>query len=325
MAGVLSLVLLATPLAIEGQPSAKVFRIGWLSIASPTPEILRLTEAFIQGLRDLGYVEGQNLVVEYRYAEGRPERLPELAADLPRLKVDVIVAPNPAGAQAAKRTTKTVPIVMLYAADPVGSGLVASLARPGGNITGLAAFAGPELTGKLLDLLRELVHRVTLVAVLRNPTNPDAAEMSKEVERVARALGMRVRMLDVRLPSELDSAFAAMARARAGGLLLVPDAMFFLHRQRIARLAVKSKPPTVTGSSEMAEAGFLMSYGPNLPNEFRRGAMYVDRILRGAKPAELPVEQPTTFELVINLKTANALGVTVPRSLLLRADRVIEE
>jgi len=319
-----ALSLFLDPLAAETQPTPKLARIGWLSIAARTPEVSHLIEAFSQGLRDHGYVEGQNLAIEYRFAEGKPERLPGLAAELVSLKVDIIVTPNPAGAQAAAQATKTIPIVMLYVADPVGSGLVASLAKPGGNITGLAASAGREITGKLLELVGELVPKGTLVAVLRNPTNPDAAEMSSEVERAARVLGMHLRMLDVRVPNELDSAFGAMIKARAGALLLVADTMFFLHRGRVASLAVKSRLPTISASSEMAEAGLLMSYGPSLTHEFRRAADYVDKILKGAKPSDIPIEQPAKFELIINLKTAKTLGLTIPQTLLLRADQVIE-
>jgi len=237
--GVLALALLV-PLAAGAQPPRKVSRIGWLSIAARTLEGSHLIEAFSQGLHERGYVEGQNLAIEYRFAEGKPERLPGLAAELIGLKVDLIVTPNPAGARAAEQATKEIPIVMLYIADPVGSGLVASLAKPGGNITGLAAAAGHEITGKLLELLGELVPKVRLVAVLRNPTNPDAAEMSSEVERAARVLGVQLRMLDVRVPNELDGAFASITRARAGALLLIADTMFFLHRGRVASLAAKA-------------------------------------------------------------------------------------
>jgi putative tryptophan/tyrosine transport system substrate-binding protein len=220
------------PLAVAAQPPARVPRIDWLSIASRTPEVSHLLDAFLQGLCDLGYVEGQTIAIDYRFADGKPERLPGFAADLLGLKVDIIVPPNPAGIQAAKRATGTVPIVMLNALDPVGSGLVASLSRPGGNITGLTATADPKIVGKYLELLREVVPKVSRVAVLRNPTNPDAAVMSSEVERVARILGVQLQVLDVRAPAELDSAFAVMARDRPGALLVLGDTMFFLHRGR---------------------------------------------------------------------------------------------
>jgi len=316
--------LVIAPREAGPQPRAKVARIGWLSIASRTPEVAHLMEAFSQGLRELGYVEGQNIKMEYRFADGRPERLPELAAELVALKVDIIVAPNPAGAQAAKQATSTIPIVMLSVVDPVGSGLVASLARPGGNITGLAITSSAEIVGKYLELLREAIPRTTRVAILRNPANPDTARMSREVEGAARSLGVQLQVLDVQGPHELDRAFAAMTRDRAGALLLLGDTMFFLHRTRIANLSVKHRLPTVSGSREMAEAGFLMTYGRNLPDSFRRAAVYVDKILKGARPADLPVELATTFELVINMKTAKALGLTIPPSVLARADALIQ-
>ncbi len=321
---VLTLAIVAAPFAAEAQQSAKIPRIGWLSIASPTPEVSHLIEAFLQALRELGYVEGQNIAVEYRFAEGSPERLPEFAAKLVALKADIIVTPNPAGTQAAKEATATIPIVFMGIADPVGSGLVASLARPGGNITGLTATASIEILGKRLELLREAVPNVSRVAVLRNPTNPDAEQSLREVEGAARKLGVQFRVQDVRVPDELDSAFAAMTRDRAGALLLLGDTMFTLHRARIASLAAKSRLPTVSGAREMAEAGLLMTYGPRLSNAFRRAAAYVDKILKGANPADLPVEQPTKFELVINMKTAKALGLKIPQSVLIRADEVIQ-
>ena len=324
LAVLLTIGLLA-PRAVGAQQPANVPRIGWLSIASRTPEVSHLLDAFVQGLRDLGYVEGQSIAIEYRFAEGRPERLPGYAAELVGLKMDIIVTPNPAGTQAAKQATRTIPIVMLTVADPVASGLIASLARPGGNITGLSATAGPEIVGKRLELLRQAVAKASRVAVLRNPTNPDAAQMSKEMEGAARTLGVHLQVVDVRVPNDLDSAFAAMTRDRADALLLLGDTMFNLHRARIASLAAKSRLPTVSGSREtVAETGFLMSYGPSQPDLFRRAATYVDKILKGAKPADLPVERPTKFELVINLKTAKALGLTIPASVLARADELIQ-
>ena len=321
---ILALGILTAPIAAEAQQSAKVPRIGWLSIASPTPAVSHLMEAFRQGLRELGYVEGQNIAVEYRFAEGRPERLPEFAAQLVALKVDIIVTPNPAGTQAAKQATSTIPIVFMGVADPVESGLVASLARPGGNITGLTATASPVIYGKHLELLKETVPKVSRVAVLRNPTNPDAAQMSREVGGAARALGVQLQVLDVRVPNELDSAFARMTRDRAGALPIMGDTMFTLHREQIAVLATKNRLPAISGPREFAEAGGLMAYGRSLPYEFRRAATYVDKILMGAKPADLPVEQPTKFELVVNLKTAKALGLKIPQSVLIRADEVIQ-
>jgi len=317
---ILTLGILATPVPTEAQQSAKVPRIGWLSIASRTPAVSHLIEAFWQGLRELGYVEGQNIAIEYRFAEGRPERLPEFAAQLVALKVDIIVTPNPAGTQAAREATRTIPIVILGVADPVGSGLVASLSRPGGNITGLTS---PVMWGKRLELLKETVPKASRVAVLRNPTNPETADMSRDVGGAARALGVQLQVLDVRVPIELDSAFARMTRDRAGALLVTGDTLFTLHREQIAVLAIKRRLPAISWAREFAEAGLLMAYGRSLPYEFRRAATYVDKILKGAKPADLPVEQPTKFELVVNLKTAKALGLTIPQSVLIRADQVI--
>jgi putative ABC transport system substrate-binding protein len=316
--------LVIAPREAGPQPPAKVARIGWLSIASRTPEVAHLLVAFEQGLRELGYVDGQTIAIEYRFADGMPERLPGLAAELGRLKVDVIVTPNPAGAQAAKQATRTIPIVMLAVVDPVGTGLVASLARPGGNITGLAATSSPEIVGKYLELLKQAVPKVSRVAVLRNPTNPDTAQMSREVEGAARRLGVQLQVLDVRGPHDLDRAFAAMTRERAGALLVLPDTMFFLHRRLVASLATKNRLPTISGNKEMAEAGLLVTYGRNLTHDFRRAAVYVDKILKGAKPADLPVELATKFELVINMKTAKALGLTIPPSVLARADALIQ-
>ena len=234
------------------------------------------------------------------------------------------MTPNPAGTQAAKQATRTIPIVMLSEIDPVGSGLVASLARPGGNITGLTPTAGPEIVGKHLELLKQTVPKVSRVAVLRNPTNPDSAPMTREVEGAARRLGVQLQMLDVRLPDELDGAFAAMTRDRAGALLLLWDTMFILHRERIASLAARSRLPTVAGARDMAEVGFLLTYGRSTPHAFRRAATYVDKILKGAKPGDLPIEQATKFELTINVKTAKALGLTIPPSVLARADALIQ-
>jgi putative ABC transport system substrate-binding protein len=319
--------LLVSPLAAGAQAPGKIHRIGWLSVAARTPEVSHLIDAFTEGLRALGYVEGRNIAIEYRFADNNAERLPAFAAELVGLKVDVFLAPNPTAVRAAEHATRTIPIVMLGVADPVGSGVIASLARPGGNITGLSASSGtsgPEMIGKLVELLRELAPKASRVAVLRNPTNPDAAPISREVERAARALGVQLRVLDVRHPGEIDGAFATMARDRSGALLVMPDTMFLRQRARIASLAVKGRLPTVSGAREMAEAGILMTYGRSLPYEFSRAAAYVDKVLKGVRPADLPVEQPTKFDLVINTKTARALGLTVPPPLLARADQIIE-
>ena len=319
-----ALAILAPPLAADAQPLAKVPRIGFLAAFSPTPEVSHFIEAFRQGLRDLGYVEGRNIVIEYRWAHSSFERLPDLAAELVRLKVDIIVAVVTQASLAAKNATGTIPIVMVGVSDPVGSGLIASLGRPGGNITGTSGMAA-ELVGKQLELLKETVPKASRVAVLWNPANPVwQAQMLRETQVAARALGLRVQLLEARGPDELEGAFAAMTRERASALLVQVDVIFALHARRLADLAAKRRVPAMYGSREHVEAGGLMSYAPNIPDLFRRAATYVDKILKGAKPADLPVEQPTRFELIINLKTAKALGLTIPPSLLVRADQVIE-
>ncbi len=285
-----------------------------------------MREAFRQGLRDLGYVEGRNLVIEYRFAEGKSERLPALAAELVALKVDVIVAVTTPEALAAKKATRTLPIVFVAAADPVTSGLVSSLARPGGNVTGLSSFF-PELVGKRLELLTQAVPGVSRVAVLWHPGFlPERTEkdMLKGAEVTAQALGVRLQFLEARGPADFDRAFSEMTRARAGALTVLGTTMLFNERRRLVDLATKSRLPAVYPWREGVDAGGLMAYGPNIPDLFRRAATYVDKILKGAKPSDLPVEQPTKFELVINLKTAKALGLTIPPSLLGRADEVLQ-
>jgi putative ABC transport system substrate-binding protein len=321
---IISLVLgfLVAPIMVKAQAPAKVPRIGFLSVSSPTDNP-HLLEAFRQGLRELGYVEGQTITIEYRFAEGRPERLPALAAELVRLKVDVIVTGAPSAPEAAKLATSTIPIVFAGAGDAVAVGLVASLARPGGNITGLAAMA-PEVVGKQLELLKEVALKVSRVAVLQNPSNPSHPFVLRQAEGAARALGLQLQILEARTPAEIDAAFAAMRSQRAGGVLVLRDALFLTQRTQIAALAAKSRLPTVYGFREQAEAGGLMAYGASVPLIYRRAATYVDKILKGAKPADLPVEQPTKFELVVNLKTAKGLGLTIPQSILVRADRVIQ-
>ncbi|HEV2056810.1 MAG TPA: ABC transporter substrate-binding protein [Methylomirabilota bacterium] len=282
-------------------------------------------DAFRQGLRELGWVEGQNIVIDYRYAEGRFDRLPDLAAELVRLKVDIIVAQPLPAAAAAKNATETIPIVMISGgADPVGLGLIATLARPGGNVTGSSYSAGQEIGGKQLELLKKTVPKVRRVAILSNPANPGHPPMVGELNVAARSLGVQLQLLEVRGPNEFDGAFAAMATERAGALLVLSDGMFNLHRTRLADLAARSRLPAAYGVREFVDAGGLMSYGPSLRDLYRRSAAYVDKILKGAKPADLPVEQPTKFELVINLKTAKALGLTIPPSLLQRADELIQ-
>ena len=315
-------VLLAAPRAADAQPAVKVPRIGLLWGSSPSAGGSYL-DAFRQGLRELGYVEGQNIVIENRWAEGRQERFTDLAAELVRLKVDVIVASITVAALAAKNATTTIPVVMLVVGDPVRLGVVASLARPGGNITGLTS-VWDELFPKQLELLKEVVPRVSRVAVLWNPANPGHGLSLKSIEVAARSLEIHLQLQKTRGPDEFDSAFAAMTRARAGALLVLADTMFNLHRTRIADLAVKARLPAMYGLRTHVEAGGLVAYGANLADLCRRGAIYVDKILKGAKPADLPVEQPTKFELVINLKTAKALRLTIPPSLLRRADAVIQ-
>jgi len=317
--------LLAAPLAAEAQQATKVARIGYLG-NSPTG-FPHLREAFLQGLHDLGYVEGRNVVIEYRYAEGKLERLPALAAELVALKVDVIfVGGGTLTALAAKQATRTLPIVFADAADPVTSGLVTSLARPGGNVTGLYALAA-ELVGKRLELLKQAVPEVSRVAVLWHPgAVPEHTEkdMLKGAEVAARALGVRLQFVEARGPADFDRAFSDMTRARAGALTMLPSTMFVNERRRLVDLAAKNRLPTVLAARVWVDDGGLMSYGPSIADLFRRAATYVDRILKGARPGDLPVEQPTKFELVINLKTAKALGLTIPQSVLVRADEVIQ-
>ena len=318
----LALGVLSAPLPADGQQPGKVPRIGYLSATSPTVAT-NVLNAFRQGLRDLGYVEGENIAIEYRWAEGKLERLPALAAELVRLKVDLILAWTTAPALAAKDATRTIPIVIGYVADPVERGLIASLARPGGNVTGLS-WGGIELSGKQLELLKDAVPKLSRVAILINPASQFHKAVVKEIETAGRALGVKLQPLEVRAPDEFDSAFKAMTRERAGALLVPGDSMFLLHRTRLAELAAKSRLPAMHGLREHVEAGGLMSYAPSLSDTSRRGATFVDKILKGAKPADLPVEQPTRFELVINLKTAKALGLTIPPSVLIRADHVIQ-
>ena len=316
--------LLGVPTAIEAQPRAKRPRIGYLALNLTTSAHLR--DAFLQGLHDLGYIEGRNLVMEYRDAEGRVERFPALAADLVALKVDVIVASGTLAALAVKRATSSIPIVFPTVGDPVADGLVTTLARPGGNVTGLSNLTS-ELVGKCLELLRQGVPGVSRVAILWPPgafTERTGEEVRKRAEVAGRALGMRVRFVETRGPEDFDKAFSAIGREHADALIVVLTAMFFTERRRLVDLAAKIRLPVVYGSRESAEAGGLISYGPNLADAFRRAATYVDKILKGAKPGDLPVEQPTKFELVINLKTAKALGLTISPSLLQRADQVIE-
>jgi len=289
------------------------------------PTFGRLRDAFRQGLREHGYTEGQTLTIEWRFAEGRLEQLPELAAELVRLKVDLIFAETTPAARAAKQATTTIPIVFNPIADAVGEGFVASLARPGGNVTGLTQ-AAPELSGKRLELLKETVPGMTRVGLLSHPGVPSEAavkSMLVQTEAAARALRVQLKYLQAHGPNDFARALAAMSRERVDGLILIPSPMFLSERRRIVDLAAKNRLPAMFYFREFAEAGGLMSYGPDLPKLWRSAAAYVDKILKGAKPADLPVEQPTKFELVINMKTAKALGLTIPQTLLQRADEVI--
>ena len=318
--------LLAAPLTAEGQQPGRVARIGYLAanlaVADP-----RTREAFLQGLRDLGYVEGRNLLIEYRDAAGKTERFPALAAELVALKVDVIVAAGGTlAALAAKQATTTLPIVFAAVGNPVAEGLVTSLARPSGNVTGLS-LVQQEIVGKSLELLKQAVPEVSRVALLLKPDSmPDRAKKDRlnAADVAARALGVRLQVVEARGPEDFDRAFSDMTRARAGALTVLATPVFDSERRRLVDLAAKNRLPTVYSYRSYVEAGGLMSYGPDLPDSFRRAATYVDKILKGAKPADLPVEQPTKFELVINLKAAKALGLTIPRSLLQRADQIIQ-
>jgi len=315
--------LLVAPLALKAQPTAKVYRIGFI-VTATSNETGHLFKALSEGLRELGYVEGRNVVFERRFAEGKQERLPALAAELVQLKVDVVVTGSNPVITAVKQATATIPVVMAVSRDPVGAKFIASLARPGGNITGLANDTAPEIIGKNLALLKEAVPRVSRVTYLWNPVPPGAEASKNALERAARNLGLAFQSAEVRGHDDLESAFAAMVRERANGIVVAQDPVTFGSRSQVALLAARSRLPAVYGVREFAEAGGLMSYGPNIADQFRRAAIYVDKILKGAKPGDLPIEQPTKFELVINLKTAKALGLMITPSLLQRADQVIE-
>jgi putative ABC transport system substrate-binding protein len=320
----LALVILTAPLAVDAQPPPKVYRIGWLSAGSPLPELDLLLDAFRQGLHDLGYVEGQNLVIEGRYAEDRYERFADLVTELVRLKVDVIVTGASPAIQAAKHATETIPIVFVTLVDPEVLGFVASLAQPGGNLTGFAGLP-VELSSKRLEILKEALPSATRVAVLANPANPMMARLWRETERAARDVGVQLHLLEVRAPHEVDIALATLTSARADAVLTLQDPMLNRQRRRIVELAAQHRLPVIGAEApNWAEASGLMAYGPNQPDLYRRVAVYVDKILKGTKPGELPIERPIKFELVINLQTAKALGLMVSPSLLLQADRVIQ-
>jgi putative ABC transport system substrate-binding protein len=315
----------AWPLAAHAQQAGNKRTIGYLSPAtSPaTPAFTALGAAFSNSLRDLGWIEGQNIFIERRYAENRLERLPELAAELVRLNVEVIVATGTLGPLAAKRATSIIPIVMTAAGDPLASGLVANLAHPGGNVTGSSLMV-PDIAGKRLELLKEVLPRLAHVAVLWNAANPYPAIVFKETETAARSLGIEVQSLEVRSPDDFNRAFEKARRQRPDALIEVEDPLTNSLHKRIVEFAAAERLPSLHGIREEVEAGGLISYGASLPDLFRRAAGYVDKILKGAKPADLPVEQPTRFELVINLKTARVLGLEIPATVLARADEVIE-
>jgi ABC-type uncharacterized transport system substrate-binding protein len=312
----------AWPLGTRAQQPGKMYRIGFLGNSTAALEG-SLVGSLREGLRDLGYVEGQNILIEYRWAEGQYEQFPALIAELLAQRVEVIVTAGTPASLAVKNATTSVPLVMVAVGDPVTTGLVASLARPGGNITGLTS-TSEELDGKRLELLREVIPKLSHVAVFWNPENPTLLTSLKEMRAAAQVLGIKVQVLEVRTPADLEETFKAIVRERPGALLVMGDRLFLHNRQRIMDFATKQRLPVVPGHPELVEAGGLMSYGASYPGMHRRAAYFVDRILKGAKPADLPVERPTKFELVINLKTARALGLGVPPTLLARADEVIE-
>jgi putative ABC transport system substrate-binding protein len=318
----LSAMLFALCSSAEAQQVTKIPRIGYLTAASRSTIPARI-EAFQQGMRELGYVEDKSIVIEWRFGERKEDRLPELAAELVRLKVDVIVTGGPISTRRAKEATVSIPIVMAQDTDPVGSGFVASLARPGGNITGLATLA-PEISGKRLELLKEIVPRLSRVVVLGSSTEPANAQSLKETELAAGALGVKLQHVDVLASKDIETAFQAASKGRADAVLVLASSVANSQRSQIAELAVKRRLPAVYYQTEFVEEGGLMSYGVSFTDLFRRAATYVDKILKGAKPADLPVEQPMKFELIINLKAAKQIGLTIPPNVLARADKVIK-
>jgi putative tryptophan/tyrosine transport system substrate-binding protein len=309
--------------AAGAQPPGKMPRIGWLG--GPTREAAQpYLQSFLQGMRELGWIDGQNIVIEWRFAGGRAERLPDLVADLVRLRVELIVVPSTPTALAASKATKTIPLITVGGNDPVELGLVPSLARPGGNITGLTVTTSPEITGKQMELLKEIVPKGGRMAVLWNPTTKGNAAFLRAAESAARTLAVELQMLEARRPDDFDAAFRTMAAKRADTLLVLGDVMFVTHGARLAALATQARLPSMYTQRPFVDAGGLISYGPRVMDNFRRAAFYVDRILKGAKPGDLPIERPTTFELVVNLRAAKAIGLTFPPALLQRADDVIQ-
>ncbi len=322
IAAFIALLTLALVHLADAQQPTKIPRIGDL-LGSPLSANSARIEAFRQGLRELGYVEGKNIVIEWRSAEGKLDRLPALASELVRLKVDIIVSAGPSATRPAKEATVTIPIVMAQDSDPVANGFVASLARPGGNITGLATLS-PEISGKRLELLKETVPRLSRVAVLGTSTEPGNVQSLKETELAAGALGVKLQYLDVLDPKDIKTAFRAASKGRADAVLVLASAIFNAHRTQLVEHAVNSRLPAIFWLSDFVEDGGLMSYGVSFTDSYRRAATYVDKILKGAKPADLPVEQPMKFEFVINLKTAKQIGLKIPPNVLARADKVIK-
>jgi|SRR5215475_669977 len=314
--------ILVRPLVAGAQQTGKVYRIGVLETMSATLNTVNL-DAFRQGLRELGYVEGRDFVIEYSSADGRPERFPGLATELVRLKVDLIMTQGTPAVLAAEKATGSIPIVMATSADPTGRGIVSSLARPGGNVTGLSTIA-VELDGKRLELLKEAIPPIVRIGLLTNFSSPASASRWRQMEGAARALGLEPQLLDVRAPEDLARAFDTAIKQRADAIVVLNNTLTQTNSRRIVDLSAKHRLPSIFVSREFVDAGGLMAYGPNFTDLYRRAATYVDKILKGAKPADLPIEQPTQFELVVNLKTAKALGLTIPQSLLLRADQIIE-
>ena len=314
--------LLSAPLATGAQPTGKVHRIGFLGNSTAALEA-NLVQPFRDGLHELGYVEGRDVAIEYRWAEGQYERFPALIAELIALKVEVLVTAGTPAALAVKRGTTTIPLVMVAVGDPIGTGLVKSLARPGGNLTGLVSIA-PDLEGKRLELLTEIVPKLSFVAFLSNPANPFHATSEKQARAAARSLHLKVEFFPVRAEAEFDRAFLTMGGQRPGALVMLADRLFLHHRARIVEFAAQNRLPAVYAYTELVEAGGLMSFGPSYPGMHRRAAYFVDRILKGGKPADLPMEQPSKFELLINLKTARVLGLVIPQAILLRADDLIQ-
>jgi putative ABC transport system substrate-binding protein len=318
---VIAFVLMVSGAVAQAQEQSKIPRIGYLTASTPAANSHR-SEGFQQGLRELGYVEGKNIIVEWRYAEGKFDRLPALAAELVRLKVDIIVTSGATGTRTAKEATNTIPIVMAQDRDPVASGFVASLARPGGNITGLSTLA-PEISGKQLEILKEIVPKLSRVAAIGSSAEPGNAQVQKELELAAHALKLQLQYLDVVAPKDIETSFRAATKGRAEAILVLQTQFFAPNRKKIIDLAVKSRLPTTYSGQSYVEAGGLMTYGVNVNDLDRRAATYVDKLLKGAKPADLPVQRPAAFELVINLKTAKQIGVTISPQVLSRADRVI--